>query len=120
MVSVISRRVMLGVGLAGLARPAFAHAILIDSAPAIGASVPPGETAIRLRFNSRIDARRSRVTLIGPDGVSRVVETRADAVGVELLGSATLLPGAQVLRWQVLAVDGHITRGDVAFRVEAR
>ena len=28
---------------------------------------------------------------------------------------ATLQPGAQVLRWQVLAVDGHITRGEIRF-----
>ena len=26
---------------------------------------------------------------------------------------ATLQPGAQELRWQVLAVDGHITRGEI-------
>jgi methionine-rich copper-binding protein CopC len=26
--------------------------------------------------------------------------------------------GAYVLRWQVLATDGHITRGKVPFRVE--
>jgi len=28
-----------------------------------------------------------------------------------------LTPGSYVLRWQVLAVDGHITRGDVPFTV---
>jgi len=30
-----------------------------------------------------------------------------------------LAPGAHVLRWQVLAIDGHITRGDVPFTVVA-
>jgi methionine-rich copper-binding protein CopC len=29
-----------------------------------------------------------------------------------------LVKGAYVLRWQVLATDGHITRGKVPFRVE--
>jgi methionine-rich copper-binding protein CopC len=28
-----------------------------------------------------------------------------------------LAPGAWRLRWQVLATDGHITRGDIAFTV---
>jgi methionine-rich copper-binding protein CopC len=28
--------------------------------------------------------------------------------------------GAYVVRWQVLAVDGHITRGDVPFTVTGR
>ena len=35
-----------------------------------------------------------------------------------LAASATLTPGAYVMRWQVLAVDGHITRGDVPFTVQ--
>jgi methionine-rich copper-binding protein CopC len=29
-----------------------------------------------------------------------------------------LVKGAYVLRWQVLATDGHITRGKVPFQVE--
>ncbi|MFI4981818.1 MAG: copper resistance protein CopC, partial [Nevskiales bacterium] len=29
-------------------------------------------------------------------------------------------PGAYVVRWQVLSVDGHITRGDVPFTVTGR
>ncbi len=29
------------------------------------------------------------------------------------------MPGDCVLRWQVLAVDGHITRGDVPLSVKA-
>ena len=31
---------------------------------------------------------------------------------------AALKPGDYVVRWQVLAVDGHITRGDVPFTVK--
>ena len=31
----------------------------------------------------------------------------------------TLTPGSYVVRWQVLAVDGHITRGDVPLTVTA-
>ena len=34
-----------------------------------------------------------------------------------LTGRAELVPGSYVLHWQVLAVDGHITRGDVPFTV---
>ncbi|MBV8200512.1 MAG: copper resistance protein CopC, partial [Acidobacteria bacterium] len=30
---------------------------------------------------------------------------------------AGIAPGAYKLRWQVLAADGHITRGEVPFRV---
>ena len=30
-----------------------------------------------------------------------------------------LAPGAYRLRWQVLSVDGHVSRGDVNFKVRA-
>jgi methionine-rich copper-binding protein CopC len=37
----------------------------------------------------------------------------------DLLETSTELTtlGAYVVRWQVLAIDGHITRGDVPFTV---
>jgi methionine-rich copper-binding protein CopC len=39
-----------------------------------------------------------------------------DVIGARAAG---LPPGAYRLRWQVLAIDGHITRGDIPFRVVA-
>jgi methionine-rich copper-binding protein CopC len=36
-----------------------------------------------------------------------------------LHATAHLAPGNYTIRWQVLAVDGHITRGDVPFTVTA-
>lgn len=106
--------------LAAWAGPAAAHAILIDSTPALGGTMKAGAAEITLRFNSRIDVKRSRVTLTGPDHVAVVLPLSADGQGVVLHAAAMLAPGAQSLRWQVLAIDGHITRGDVPFTVEAR
>ena len=99
------------------AQTARAHAILIGGSPAIGATLPPGRIAIELRFNSRIDRPRSRLSLIAPDMTKIVLETTADAPPEMLRAAAELKPGAYTLRWQVLAVDGHITRGDVPFTV---
>lgn len=114
---------MLGVVLLlilALARPAHAHAILVESSPAIGAVVSGGQVGLRLRFNSRIDRARSRLTLMR-DGRSLAVLPITNAGSDDLLlSSTTLQPGAYVVRWQVLAIDGHITRGDVAFTVEAK
>ncbi len=97
---------------------AHAHAILIDSQPAARSVAEPGTEHITLRFNSRVDHNRSRLALrtggaeqvlhVAPAGAEDVLETQAD-----------LTPGDYVLRWQVLAVDGHITRGDVPFQVKA-
>ncbi len=98
------------------ATPALAHAILLDSAPPPGGAAAPGPAELRLRFNSRIDAARSRVALTGPSGEAVLPLKDAGRPDV-LLCPATLAPGAYVLHWQVLAVDGHITRGTLAFTV---
>lgn len=98
---------------------ALAHAILVASVPAPEGRVPAGALALALRYNSRIDAERSKLTLRSPDGGERrlaLVESgRPDALRADV----TLAPGAYVVRWQVLAIDGHITRGDVPFEVVA-
>ncbi len=105
--------------LLSLASPAFAHAILLDSQPAFGASLHSGHVELRLRYNSRIDAARSRLVLTGPDHAPHVLPFAAGPTPDLLLAAAELAPGAYVLRWQVLAVDGHITRGDMAFTLTA-
>lgn len=97
---------------------ATAHAILLESQPAAQAAIPPGAAAIRLRFNSRIDHARSRLALRTGQAESALTLDPASPADV-LATSATLSPGIYVLRWQVLAVDGHITRGDVPLTVQA-
>jgi methionine-rich copper-binding protein CopC len=97
--------------------PAAAHAILIASQPPEGGSVAPGKVAIHLQYNSRIDRARSRLTLTRPDHSQATLPIAAEGAPDEMNTAATLAPGAYVLRWQVLAIDGHITRGDVDFTV---
>ena len=114
----LSRRVALA-ALIGLAPAhAIAHAILQHSQPPAGGSVPAGVVDMQFSYNSRIDRARSRLTLtrpdhsqtvlpIGPSGPPNVLDTTAELT----------TPGPYNVRWQVLAVDGHITRGDVPFTV---
>ena len=92
-----------------------AHAILVASEPATGATLPAGRLALRLRYNSRIDASRSRLTLTRPDGTAIVLPIGPAPTPDLLTAAADLPPGTYSLRWQVLATDGHITRGDVPF-----
>lgn len=101
------------------ASPAMAHAILVESTPAIGAATGAGEVALRLRFNSRVDRARSVLTLIRADRSTAVIPILAEGSDDVLRARVTLGPGRYVVRWQVLAVDGHITRGDVPFTVGA-
>jgi copper resistance protein C len=107
----------LALGLA-VNRQAVAHALVVESAPASDSSVAGPEIPITLRFNSRLDHQRSRLTLIGPDGTERrLTLSQASAPDILQAMASGVAPGAYKLRWQVLAIDGHITRGDIPFRV---
>jgi methionine-rich copper-binding protein CopC len=95
-----------------------AHALILSSEPAAGAVVHGASVAVLLRFNSRIDQERSRLVLVRTDG-SETVVSLGDAATPDKLAAtlAGLAPGDYRLRWQVLAIDGHITRGDIPFTV---
>ena len=102
-----------------LAAPqAFAHAILIDSTPAPLAHIRAGHLDLVFRYNSRIDAGRSKITLKRPDQTTTRLDLTASATEDELNSSLDLAPGDYTASWQVLATDGHITRGNVPFTVD--
>jgi methionine-rich copper-binding protein CopC len=108
--------------LAAASGTARAHAIILDSQPGANATVRGPELDVTLRFNSRIDHERSSITLRqvgGAAGTAPVTLPQLPAGGAELLKAhaAGLAPGGYSLRWQVLSVDGHITRGDIPFTV---
>jgi methionine-rich copper-binding protein CopC len=94
-----------------------AHAILLESTPAVNATIAGPGIAFALRYNSRVDHARSRLTLTLPDRSTEVLPIAPTSPEDGLTTSADLKPGSYSLRWQVLAVDGHITRGDVPFTV---
>lgn len=99
--------------------PAAAHAILVSSQPALRGAVPAGETRIVLRFNSRIDPARSQLLLTHPDRTQTPLPIEPGTAADTLATSAKLAPGSYSVRWQVLAIDGHITHGSVPFTVRA-
>ncbi len=100
-----------------LASPARAHAILLDSDPAPRAQIPPGPVVFRLHYNSRIDHARSRLTLIAADRTETRLPIEDSSIADGITTALDAAPGAWTIRWQVLALDGHITRGDVPFAV---
>ena len=95
-----------------------AHAVVIKAQPALDQQVAAGPLAIELEFNSRIDKERSKLELTDPAGAKTEVPMDQDgAPNVVTATTAALAAGAYSLRWQVLAIDGHITRGDIPFTV---
>lgn len=104
--------------LTGVAPVAWAHAILMESSPKIHATVTGPNIPIQLRFNVRVDGTRSRLRLLSSDGSLRSLPLETQATPDILRSQATgLKPGPYKLQWQVLASDGHISSGEVAFTV---
>lgn len=97
---------------------AHAHAILLSATPSVGRVVSGPETEVKLRFNSRVDAKRSMLVLVTPGGEQRKLGIGEQSSPDSLISHIDgLKSGSYVLRWQVLAIDGHVTRGEVPFRV---
>ena len=98
---------------------AYAHAIALSTTPAQHEAVSGPDVAVKLRFNSRIDTKRSTLILMTPEGERRALAIKEAAARDSLVSEAKgLKSGSYILRWQVLASDGHITRGEVPFSVK--
>jgi methionine-rich copper-binding protein CopC len=102
-------------------RVASPHAIVLESSPIHDAVLPDAPSRVTLRFNSRIEKRFTRVTLAVPDRAPVAVpvpvgdeDATPDRLTIPL---QPLGPGVYVLRYRVLAVDGHITEGALRFTV---
>ncbi len=94
------------------------HAIVVSARPSMNAMVAPGALDVALQFNSRIDRRRSRLVVHAPDGTETTVALVADAPPDTLAGRVEVrAAGAWRLGWQVLSLDGHVTRGEIRFGV---
>ncbi|MFZ0591856.1 MAG: copper resistance CopC family protein [Bryobacteraceae bacterium] len=99
---------------------AFAHAILVKSTPSANAIVTGPNVPVVLTFNSKVDQTRSALTLEGPDHSASKVPIIVDRSSPARLMAklSKMAAGPYDLRWQVLAADGHITRGEIPFRVK--
>lgn len=98
---------------------ASAHAIIVESSPSVGAEVPGPDVAVTLHYNNRIDKVRSRLTLLAGDKTIKLPIDGGGEPDILTAKAVGLAPGAYRLRWQVLALDGHITRGEIPFTVTA-
>ena len=83
-----------------------AHALLLSFAV-------EGQDGV-LHFNGRVDVARSRVTLMDGDASHPRKFTSEGGTDAATMRAhfGDLPPGSYILRWEVLSVDGHISRGD--------
>lgn len=94
------------------------HAILKETRPVANSKVTGPDVPVMLKYNVRIDAKLSKLQLLNPDNSTSDLpietQTSPDTLNSKAIG---LKPGAYRIRWQVLAPDGHITRGEIPFTV---
>ena len=117
---------VLAAGLAALAAaaPAHAHAIVLESSPARDAQLASSPERVVLRFNSKIEHGLSRAT-IEPAGGRPVPLASPASAGARptpdrlVLPLHPLGPGTYVVRYRVLAADGHLTEGALRFTIRA-
>jgi copper resistance protein C len=114
--SSLKLRILMGVVFC--ASLASAHAILLNSTPSTNQTLHGDHFDAVLHYNSRVDGARSQLTLISVDGSKRIpLEKQTDPD--KLLAHVTdLKPGSYRLVWQVLASDGHLTRGQIPFKID--
>src|SRR5271163_2241218 len=109
----------IAVTLVLIPRVALAHAVLMQSSPAKDATVQGPDVPITMKFNSRVDSSRSTLRLSTPDGQSKALTIDRPSPPDTLTAKANgLTSGKYAIQWQVLAVDGHITRGQIPFVVK--
>lgn len=101
-------------GLALISGAAQAHAVLT--------SFKVEGHDVVLQFNGRVDAARSRLSLLTTEGANpQKIECEAGADQATLKGHlGDTAPGSYILRWEVLSVDGHISRADQPLTLPAQ
>jgi methionine-rich copper-binding protein CopC len=99
---------------------AFAHATLVASVPAKGATLDKPPTELRLTFNERIEPAFTSVTVVDAAGHA-VAEAKAAADPKDAKSASFAVPtlgsGAYTARWNAVGADGHKTHGELPFSV---
>ena len=109
--------------IAGLARPATAHARLVSTEPSAGAQIQEPPDQVVLRFDEPMELAFGSISVFDGEG------DRRDVGGVRYLsGDRTAVAislgdprtGGYAVAWKVTSADGHPLEGSFTFRVKSR
>jgi methionine-rich copper-binding protein CopC len=120
----MNRQVVRGVAVAVLAAvalllgaaPALAHARLLNSDPADGASLDAGPQRVSLTFSDAMTGEFDAITIVGPDEKQYQTgdvsaEGNTVSIAVQPLGPA----GLYDIGYRVVSADGHPVEGSLSF-----
>lgn len=121
MFSRIVRCCCVGLALAvGSTAPAsvFAHAVIVRASFDDSAIKPNTASEVSLVFNSKIEAAFCRISIENTAGIVRKLDFKAGPSPERLIVSVPPLPpGDYVIRYKVLAADGHFTDNVLRFKI---
>ena len=113
------------VGVSMAAKPAEPvaelHLRLVKSTPAKDSILAAAPTHVMLWFSQEPQTRLSSITLTGPNGTTVALgpltqcPTEKELLFAKIDGAVPA--GAYTITWRTASSDGHVIRGEVAFRV---
>jgi len=102
---------------------ASAHAALRHAHPSAGEELAVAPVEISIEYSTGVDLSQAEIHLTDAAGAEiALAKVEGEAATGETLVrriSGTLAPGTYAVRWRVLSIDGHWTRGDYTFEVMA-
>jgi copper resistance protein C len=105
--------------LLGAGGEALAHAKLVSSSPAANQTVTPPPTSLTLTFSESIEIKFVQVKLSDANGTTvktgSVTQDATDRAVLIVPLTAPLGDGRYTVSWQVVAADGHKTKGTYRF-----
>ncbi len=107
-------------GTVGTASPAHAHAAALGTEPASGSTVESSPQRVLVRFGSPVEISLGALRLVDEKGANVAIGApehpggEANAVAASV---SNLADGGYVAVYQVIASDGHLTRGAFTFQV---
>jgi copper resistance protein C len=107
--------------VAGGIAPAWAHAFLDHSDPAVGSTIAVAPQAVRIWFTEALEPAFSTIAVTDAAGRS-VARGKAAVDGKNpmllAVGLMKIGPGTYRVRWRVVSVDTHPTEGNFTFTVK--
>lgn len=104
------------------ASPLHAHGLLRRSSPEDGARLATVPRELRLHFTEPVALAFARIELVGPSGGPiglGAIRHPGDSTAVLIAPiEGRLVAGSYAVSWQVVAADGHPTRGRFTFTIE--
>ena len=108
--------------LLGAGGAALAHAKLVSSSPAANVTVSPPPISLTLKFSESIEIKFAQVKLSDASGAAVAtgspIQDPADQGVLIVRLAAPLADGRYTVSWQVVAADGHKTKGTYHFNAK--